>query len=150
VASPAFLDANIPLYATGADERLRLPCVAILLAARRCPGACTTSAEALQEVLHVLLRRGLPERAKLTVAMFDESLHGKVEPPLREDVVAATNAHPGLTNSARDRVHVAVMNRLGLKQIISADQSFDGIPGVTRLDPLTFHSWRDSVFGESP
>lgn len=149
MASPAFLDANIPLYATGADEPLRLRCVAILLAAREHPGICTTSAEALQEVLHVLLRRGLAERARQTIALFDASLHGKVEALLREDVLAAASGPARLALSARNRVHLAVMQRLGLNRIISTDGGFDHIPAITRLDPLAFDSWREGVFGEA-
>lgn len=47
--------------------------------------------------------------------------------------------------SARDLVHLAVMRRLGVKRIISADRGFDGVPGIERLDPARFGEWRDSV-----
>jgi predicted nucleic acid-binding protein len=35
--------------------------------------------------------------------------------------------------SARDALHLAVMNRYGIEQILSFDKGFDGAPGVTRL-----------------
>ena len=41
--------------------------------------------------------------------------------------------HPGI--SARDLVHVAVMQRLGINRIISADTDFDRLEGIDRLDP---------------
>jgi uncharacterized protein len=35
--------------------------------------------------------------------------------------------------SARDAVHIAVMEQHGIGRILSFDSGFDGIPGVTRL-----------------
>ena len=34
-----------------------------------------------------------------------------------------------------DAYHVALMQRLGLRQIISFDKEFDRVPGVTRVEP---------------
>ncbi len=144
--APVYVDANIPLYATGADERVRGRCVAILIALREHPGSGVTSAEALQEVFHVLLRRKLAERGRETVRLFDQALHANVVATGREDVLRAVDLQvsPGL--SARDRVHLAVMERLGIDRIISTDRAFDGIVGLTRLDPLAYDSWHTDVF----
>lgn len=35
--------------------------------------------------------------------------------------------------SARDAVHLAVMEQHGIEQILTFDSGFDGFPGVTRL-----------------
>jgi predicted nucleic acid-binding protein len=35
--------------------------------------------------------------------------------------------------SARDAVHIAVMERHGIEQIMTFDSGFDGFPGITRL-----------------
>src|SRR5258708_17303065 len=35
--------------------------------------------------------------------------------------------------SARDAVHLAVMEQHGIEQILSFDSGFDGFPGITRL-----------------
>ena len=35
--------------------------------------------------------------------------------------------------SARDAVHVAIMEQHGIGQILSFDSGFDGLPGITRL-----------------
>lgn len=147
--SAAYVDANVPLYATGSDERIRLRSAAILLALREHPRSGVTSAETLQEVFHVLFRRRLVDRALETVRLLDEALHGNVAAIEREDVLRAAelDVAPGL--SARDRIHLAVMERLGIDRIISADRAFDDLPGITRFDPLAFDSWRHDVFGES-
>ena len=36
----------------------------------------------------------------------------------------------------RDLIHVAVMNRMGISDIISADKDFDEVEGIRRHDPL--------------
>ncbi len=35
--------------------------------------------------------------------------------------------------SARDAVHLAVMEQHGIEQILTFDSGFDGLPGITRL-----------------
>jgi predicted nucleic acid-binding protein len=35
--------------------------------------------------------------------------------------------------SARDAVHLAVMERHGIERILSFDSDFDGVPGIARL-----------------
>ncbi|SPE45252.1 Ribonuclease VapC13 (fragment) [Candidatus Sulfotelmatobacter sp. SbA7] len=35
--------------------------------------------------------------------------------------------------SARDAVHLAVMEKHGIERILTFDSGFDGFPGVTRL-----------------
>ena len=47
--------------------------------------------------------------------------------------------------SARDLVHAAVMKRLGVDRIISADTDFDNLPGVIRLAPAEVGEWGGSL-----
>jgi len=35
--------------------------------------------------------------------------------------------------SARDALHIAVMEHHGIEQIMTFDSGFDGFPGITRL-----------------
>jgi len=35
--------------------------------------------------------------------------------------------------SARDALHIAVMEQNGIGRILSFDSGFDGLPGITRL-----------------
>jgi hypothetical protein len=35
--------------------------------------------------------------------------------------------------SARDAIHLAIMEQHGIERIASFDQGFDGFPGITRL-----------------
>lgn len=71
---------------------------------------------------------------------------GRTEPIYAEDArLAAELANAGVRGSTRDLIHVAVMRRLGIAHVVSADRDFDGIPGVTRLDPMDVDEWRDSL-----
>lgn len=134
-----FLDANIPMYAVGREHAYREPCLRILEALARGELDGVSSAEVVQEIVHRFFRLGLRERA-LTVAADFLSLVGQgILPVGRTEMVEALGMgayHPRL--SARDVVHIATMRTNGLRDIVSADAHFDGIPGITRHDPLVF------------
>ena len=59
--------------------------------------------------------------------------------------VASALADDHSNMRARDLLHVAVMRRLGVERIVSADRDFDRFPGVTRLDPVDVDAWEASV-----
>ena len=59
-----------------------------------------------------------------------------------DDVLAAgklANEHRGL--STRDLLHLAVMRRLGVTRIVTADADFDRVPGIVRLYPADDGAW---------
>lgn len=132
-----FLDANVPMYSSGAEHPLRESCIRVLIAAARDSRGFVTSVEVLQELIH----RYLSERRwqRLGRILFDEFsslMAGRIEPVVPVDAsVAASLAdrYPGA--QSRDLFHVAVMRRLGITEIISTDRGFDAIPEVTRIDP---------------
>jgi predicted nucleic acid-binding protein len=92
-----------------------------------------SDAEALQEILH---RYTAIHRRDAIQPAFD-SLLGIVDDVLPVDRAVLERAkrivfgHPRL--SARDAVHLAVMEQHGIDRILSFDRGFDGFPGVTRL-----------------
>lgn len=144
----AFLDANVFIHASGADGPHRLGASAVVLEMARSRQNVWSSAEVLQEVLNVYVRRGERSRAEEMVGSIDELLGDHVERMIRTDVIAASRlATSYVALQARDLIHVAVMRRLGISHIISADRGFDSIPNVTRLDPRDFLTWRETVFG---
>ncbi len=125
---------------------MRDPSQAILVLLGSNPGWGWSSSEVLQEVLYYYLRRGQREQALQVMERFDEVLANRVESVTREDVLRAASRDfpPGV--ESRDRIHLAVMERLGITQIVSADQGFDLVAGIERLDPLALPEWRDEVF----
>ena len=80
------------------------------------------------------------------VRAFAEVMPGRVEPVHTEDITLAAESagrHPGV--SARDLVHTAVMQRLGISRIISADTDFNRLEGIDRLDPALIEEWQDAI-----
>lgn len=92
-----------------------------------------TDAEVLQEILH---RYVAVNRRDAIQPAFD-SLLGVVDEVLAVDRAIVERAkeivfgHGGL--SARDAVHLAVMEQHGIDRILTFDAGFDGFPGITRL-----------------
>jgi predicted nucleic acid-binding protein len=130
-----FIDANIPMYAVGADHPLKQPCLAILESVARGERTAVTDVEVLQEILHRYTSLGQRTRSVDVAELFLRVVPDAL-PVTKEDLLLAMNLHlrhDGL--HARDTLHLAVMQRNGISRIISADRHFDGIPGIVRLDP---------------
>ena len=143
----AFLDTNVPLYAAGAPHSHREPCIEVLRLAADYPRNFVTNAEVLQELLHrYRARQQWSSIGRPVFARFVALMLGRIEPIYADDArFAAELADGGFRASARDLIHVAVMRRLGVERVVSADREFDGIRGVIRLDPVDIDEWRDSV-----
>lgn len=147
MAEPAYLDANIAIYSTGAEHPLKAPCLAVVEDIARNPARCWSSAEVLQELLHVFTRRRQAVRARETISVLVALLGSQIVPIEVRDVLWCLNQQFPEGIEARDRLHVSVMRRLAVVNIISADRTLDRIPGITRLDPASLPAWRDLVFG---
>ena len=92
-----------------------------------------TDAEVLQEVLH---RYVAIDRRDAIQPAFDALLGvvDEVFPMTLEDAKRAREIVLGSRKlSARDAIHVAVMERHGVTRILSFDRGFDGVPGIERL-----------------
>ena len=138
----AFLDANIPIYAAGADHPLKQPCARILRDAAARPQDYVTNAEVLQGLLHRYLATGRRSLGREVLRAFAELMEGRIEPVLAEDALAASRLSERHHDvSARDLVHAAVMRRLGVTRVISADADFDRLSGIERLDSARVGQW---------
>ena len=145
--SPAVLiDANIPIYAAGREHPNKAPCARVMLMAAQHPRSFLTDSEVLQELLHRYLSSGRWPLGRVVFQSFAEVMRDRVEPVYLEDVERAGNLADNYPEvSARDLVHAAVMKRLGVDRIISADTDFDNLPGVTRLAPAAVGEWSGSL-----
>jgi uncharacterized protein len=92
-----------------------------------------TDAEVLQEILH---RYVAINRRDAIQPAFD-ALLGIADQVLSVDAAAAYRAKDILMShqqmSARDALHLAVMEQHGIERILSFDSGFDGFPGISRL-----------------
>lgn len=105
-----------------------------------------TDAEVLQELIRRYIAIRAWERGRGVFRDFAELMTDRVESIHASDVLyaaALVDHHPGL--DGRDLLHLAVMNRLGVTRIVSADSGFDRVPGIERLDPARFSGWRDTI-----
>lgn len=146
MSPPTFLDANVPIYAAGRSHRLKEPCAQVLMLVAETPVAFLTDAEVLQELLHRYLALRLWPQGREMFRRFADLMRERVEPVHALDVEQAAllaDQYPDL--GARDLLHAAVMSRLGLRRIVSADAGFDRLPDVERLDPVKVEAWRDKV-----
>ena len=128
-----FVDSNIPMYLVGADHPHKLDARRALerLIAEESRLVC--DAEVPQEILHryaaIGRRDAIQPAFEALLGLVDE-----VFPIELTDVQRAKEvllASPAL--SARDAIHVAVMERYEVEEILSFDAGFDRHPGVRRI-----------------
>ncbi len=92
-----------------------------------------TSSEVFQEILH----RGVATGRRDGIEYAFHALSGIVDNVFsvrEEDIFAAKNlTHAHRQLSSRDAVHVAVMRRNGIREILSFDSGFDVLPDLVRI-----------------
>ena len=92
-----------------------------------------TDAEVLQEILHrytsLRRREAIQPAFDSLLGVVDEVF--SVDRSMVERAKDITQGHPAL--SARDAVHIAIMQAYGIEQILSFDSGFDDFPGVLRI-----------------
>jgi predicted nucleic acid-binding protein len=122
------------LYAVGADHPLREPCRAVLSAMDRGELAGATSAAVVQEVAHVIGRRG--DRARACQVAADVGRSCPVLDLSAEDIPLALELferHDRL--DGQDAFHAALAINRGLAAIVTPDRAFDVLDRLQRLDP---------------
>ncbi len=127
------IDSNVPMYLVGAPHIHKADAQRLLEKFINEGQRLVTDAEVLQEILH---RFGAIQRRDAIQLAFNAVL-GVVDEVLPIDRVAVERAKEimfGYTGfSARDAVHLAVMEHHGINRIFSFDSGFDHFPGITRL-----------------
>ena len=121
------------MYLIGAPHRHKIGAQRLLEELLSERERLVTDAEVLQEILHRYVAIG--RRDAIQPAF--EALLGVVDQVLSIDTAAVQRAKsivlasPQL--SARDALHLAVMEQNSIAKILSFDVGFDGYPGITRL-----------------
>jgi predicted nucleic acid-binding protein len=127
------IDSNIPMYLVGASHPYKADAQRFLEKFVSERQRLVTDAEVLQEILH---RYAAIQRRDAIQPAFN-ALLGVVDEVLPVDRIAVERAKEivlGYTGlSARDAVHLAVMEHHGINRILSFDSGFDQFPGITRL-----------------
>jgi predicted nucleic acid-binding protein len=127
------VDANVPMYLIGDDIDRRRDARRLLEDAVADGEVLCSDVEVLQEILHryaSIDRRDKIEPAfNSLIAVTDVIYPIELLDVERARRLVLTTARL----SARDALHVAVMQGRDIGRIMSFDRAFDGIPGIVRL-----------------
>lgn len=127
------IDSNIPMYLVGGAHPHKTDSQMLLERLIAAGERLVTDAEVLQEILHrytaINKREAIQPALRAILDVVDDVL-----PIEKRDVVRAAEItlSPALL-SARDAVHVAVMERHAVGSILSFDADFDRWPGLKRI-----------------
>ena len=128
-----FVDSNIPMYMIGAEHPNKRAVEGRLTELIRSRERLVTDVEVHQEILHRCV--SLDRRDAIQPA-FDalEAIVDEVFPVEAREVARAKSlVLERRAISARDAIHVAIMERYGVSRILSFDRGFDGVPGIQRI-----------------
>jgi predicted nucleic acid-binding protein len=131
-----FIDSNIPMYLVGAAHRHKADAQLLIERLIVSGVRLVTDAEVLQEILHrysaIQRREAIAPALAAILEIVDE-----VFPIEKVDVLRAAEFNgTGEWLSARDSIHLAVMERRGVSSIVSFDADFDRWPGIERIHSL--------------
>jgi predicted nucleic acid-binding protein len=131
-----FLDSNIPMYLIGAAHPHKSEAQLLLERLIAADQRLVTDAEVLQEILHrysaINKREAIRPAFQLILDIADE-----VFPIEKADALRAGEIVQGRSPfTARDALHIAVMERHGVSSILSFDADFDRWPGLKRIHQL--------------
>lgn len=129
------VDSNIPMYLVGGEHPSKAAARNLLEVAIAAREHLVTDAEVLREILHryvaINRRDAIDPATEALLAIVDDVL-----PIELEDAHLARRIVLTSPLSARDALHLAIMQRHGIAQIMTFDRAFDGLPGVSRLPEL--------------
>ena len=128
-----FIDSNIPMYLIGAPHPHKSESQFLLERLIAAGQRLVTDAEVLQEIIHryaaIGKRDAIGPAFQLLLEVVDDVLPiGKVD-VMRAGEIVQNRA----LLSARDSLHIAVMERHGIRSILSFDADFDRWPGLKRI-----------------
>jgi len=127
------IDSNVPMYLVGAPHRHKSDAQQLLEKLVSDRRRLVTDAEVLQEILH----RYVAVNRREAIQPAYDALLGIVDEVLPIDRAVAERAKEVVLGylriSARDAIHLAVMEQYGIEQILTFDSGFDDFPGIQRL-----------------
>jgi uncharacterized protein len=128
-----FVDSNIPMYLVGAAHPHKADTQRLLESLVGERQRLVTDAEVLQEILHryaaIDRRDAIQPAFEAILAIVDEVFAIDLAAVERGKTILL--AHRQL--SARDALHLAVMERNKIDRILTFDRGFDQYPGMTRV-----------------
>jgi uncharacterized protein len=128
-----FVDANIPMYLVGAPHPNKEAARFLIETCVARNERLVTDAEVLQEILHRYAAIKRQDAIQLTL----KTLLGVVDDVYSIEASDVVRAGKLLLEfapwSARDALHVAIMQRHGVHRILTFDVGFDRVRGIERV-----------------
>jgi len=128
-----FIDSNVPMYIVGRAHPTKTRVQRLLADLLAGQDRLVTSAEVFQEIVH----RYTSVRRQPTLVAAWTLLHDATDeifPVEYEDVDRSREVLESTIGlSARDALHVAIMQRYGVTRILSFDTGFDQVEDIVRL-----------------
>lgn len=123
------------MYCLGKEHPLKAPCLRIIEQVRDGQILVCTSTEVQQETIHRYYRQKRQDIGDQAYRLLTD-LCAVVYPVTPADMEHAFSIlHDVPDINVRDAVHAAVMLNNGLSRILSTDDHFDHISGITRIIP---------------
>ena len=129
-----FVDSNVPMYLVGAPHPNKDRALAILTQLVRDGELFVTDVEVYQEILHRYTAIKRPDAIDAAFESLDaitDEVLAFAMPEIRA-ARALIDSTDGL--SARDALHLAIMQKAGVNRILSFDVGFDACTGIDRLN----------------
>lgn len=128
-----FIDSNIPMYLVGAPHPNKTGARRLLERAIADEERLVTDTEVLQEILHryvaIARKEAIQPAFDAILDLVDEVYSVTLSDVQRaKEILLETERL-----SARDALHLAVMEREGVDRIMSFDTGFDIVPAITRV-----------------
>lgn len=131
-----FVDSNIPMYLVGAAHPHKTEAQILLERLIAAGERLVTDAEVLQEILHrytaINKRDAILPAFQSVLDIVDEVFPVEKVDALRAAEIVQSSARM----SARDALHLAVMERHGVHSILSFDGDFDLWPRLKRIHQI--------------
>ena len=128
-----FVDSNIPMYVVGAAHPHKTDAQVLLERLIAAGDRLVTDAEVLQEILHryaaINKREAIEPAIEMIMGVVDDVFAIEKRDALRAAEIVKNRS----LLSARDAIHVAIMERYRISSILSFDSDFDRWPGLKRI-----------------
>jgi len=128
-----FVDSNIPMYLAGAPHPHKTDSQLLVGRLTASGQHLVTDAEVLQEILHRFIAIGRREAISPVMEVLLDLVDDVFAVEKCDVLRAAEIAQNREPFSARDAVHIAVMEHRGVQSILSFDADFDRWPGLKRI-----------------
>ncbi|RLE61925.1 MAG: type II toxin-antitoxin system VapC family toxin [Thermoprotei archaeon] len=138
-----YIDSNVFFYSIIVDRVYGRSCIKVLKMIYTEDIRAVISSTILLEVANALRKYGIPKIFERIKSIL--SLPLRVVDVTTDDILRAIELSEKYKLSPYDALHVIVMDREGLRDIISTDRDFDKIDWITRIDPQDLHKTRSST-----